>query len=405
MSIILLTFWFSAILCSLYKKLKTGSATSSPLYFLLTCSIFFFPTNTTFSIETKSGAIPDLPKVVNVFKYVHETSLTALDDAKIIAEKLDFEPEKYARKSTTEYRWTNTEKAQTLTIETGNLNFHLKTNFSKVDPSDGTGELPSEENAKTLATEYLQSAGLMTKDYSEGFQRTYLVKLTPDKEFSEAPSLSEADLIRVDFFRKDDLITVETSMLGTKEVGTGLQEQLEKEKTSTITNPTGKGSIDVKQYSVDILNDSPYFGNISVYLGASNSDRGDRYTVYQIDYVNWLIAETPCGTYGLVSPQEAVQKVQDGKATLAYLMEQKGDRLLPSQTKNVKSMTILDVGLGFLDQSQKESYLQPIYYIKGEAKFQTGAYGEFYYYIPAIDYEAIPEDAGTTIQTDSSTKQ
>ena len=83
------------------------------------------------------------------------------------------------------------------------------------------------------------------------------------------------------------------------------------------------------------------------------------------------------------------------------MLENGGDQIIPYETKDVSEMTILDVSLGYLDTQQKQLYMQPIFVIRGEANFGSDIYGEFYYYVPAVDYDSIPENAGQQVETES----
>lgn len=356
-------------------------------------------TGVQFSIETTSGAIPDLPKVVNVFQYDHPgQSLLALQEAQIFAEDLGFEPEKFNRVSTTEYEWVDPLKARRLVIETGNLNISLTTDYSSPGVTTSPESLPSEENAKTIAMSYLRAKNLLTEDYNSGSQRTYLIQITADGQMREAPSLSEADLIRVDFFREKDLITIDPSLAGTSEIGSQIGEELEGEKPTTIQE-VGEKSKEVKRYKTSVLNDSPVFGNISVYVGGIPDESYRQYEIFELEYRNWIVPEFACGTYGLITPDEAVRKVQEGKATLVHLVEKDGDQIIPYESKSVTEMMIFKVDLSYLDMSIKQSYLQPVFVVSGEATLKDGRFCDFYYYVPAIDYDSIPENAGI-IETD-----
>lgn len=358
--------------------------------------------DTKFSIETTSGAIPDLPKVVNVFKYDHPgQSLLALQEAQVFAEDLEFEPEKYNRISTIEYEWVDPIKGKRLVIETGNLNMSLTTDYTSPGVTTYPESLPSEENAKTIAINYLRSKNLLTEDYNAGSQKSYLIQITASGEMREAPSLSEADLIRIDFFREKDLITIDPSLTGTAEIGPTIGGELDEEKPTTIQE-VGEKSKEVKRYKTSVLNDSPIFGNISVYVGGIPDENYRQYEIFGLEYRNWIVPEFACGTYGLITPEEAVRKVQEGKATLVHLVEKDGDRIIPYESKSISDMTILEVSLSYLDVSTKQSYLQPILAVRGEAQFEDGGYGNFYYYVPAIDYESIPENAGIIEVDDAS---
>lgn len=349
---------------------------------------------TRFSIETTSGAIPDLPQVVNVYKFAHPgQSLLALQEAQRTAELLGFEPDKYTRKNTTEYQWYKPDMKQTLLIETGNQNLILSTDFTSSSVSTYPRTLPSEEKAKIIAMQYLQKADLLYRDFSQGDQKTYLIQITASGEFREAPSLAEADLVRVDFFRDKYLITVDPALAGSDELGSSLQETLITEDPETLE--TNDGSVEVKTYSTKIYNDEPLFGNITVYVGGTKDGQANgSYEIFGVEYRNWILGSLPCGTYKLISPQEAVRKVQEGEGALVHLLENGADQIIPYETKNVQEMTILDVSLGYLDTSEKQLFMQPIFVVRGEANFGNNIYGEFYYYVPAVDYESIPDDAG-----------
>lgn len=357
------------------------------------------------SIETTSGAIPRLPEVVNVFKYTHSSqSLLALEKSQMYAERFGFNTDEYRRISTTEYQWDNAETAQSLIIETGNMNMYLKTDFTNPNVDTLSETLPSEEQAKISAERYLQGKNLLTDDLQDAEKKTYLIQITADGEMRESPSLAEADLIRVDFFREKSLITVEPQYAGADELGPTVQEKLEEVEVTEIENEEQQIKKKVKKYNTDVVNDNPIFGNISVYVGGMDEESYNNYQVFKMDYVHWPIADIACGTYKLLTAQEAVRKVQEGEATLAHLAPKDSDRIIPYEPRAVSSMIILEVDVVYLDQLQRREYLQPIFIIRGEATFDDGRKGTFYYYVPAIDYESIPENAGQAPQ-DQPTEQ
>jgi hypothetical protein len=250
--------------------------------------------------------------------------------------------------------------------------------------------LPNESDAKEFALEFLQQTGLLTQDYSNGYQEVIPVQITANGEFREAESIADADLVRVDLFRYKDIITIAVDESDSTGIGSTLQEQLDQQDTEYVE--TNGEEIEVKTYQTKVFTNSPILGNISVYLG------GDEYqteaNVFAINYSDWIIDDNPCGTYRLITPQAAVTKVQDGDGYLVHLLEEGGDRLVPYEEKTIKALTVYNVDLAYLDLSEEQNYLQPIYYITGEAEFSNGVFGEFYYYVPAIDYDAIPENAG-----------
>lgn len=351
--------------------------------------------NTNFSIETASGAIPVIAEVVNVFEYSNEGhNLWALEEAQMTAESLGFEPEDYARTGSTIYTWKNSASKQTLVIDTANQNFTLSTDFKNNNIDTLPEYLPNETDAKEIALNYLSQKNLLTQDYKDGYQEIFPIEVTADGEFREASSISNADLVRVDLFRYKDLITIPTELTDTNQIGGTLQEQLSQEESSYIT--TEQGEKEVKQYSTRVLTDSPVFGNIQIYLGGNEYANTSKPNVFGINYTNWTVGNTPCGTYKLITPQAAVKEVQDGGGYLVHLLEDGGDRLITYEEKTVKNLTVYDVELVYLDLKEEQNFLQPVYAISGEAEFEDKVYGEFYYYVPAVNYSAIPEDSSST---------
>lgn len=345
------------------------------------------------SIETTSGAVPDLPKVVNVYEYNHPgQSLLAVREMQKTAELLGFDPNSFSKISTTEYQWIDQSSHKTLVIETSNQNILMTTDFSNPSVDTLSASLPSTESAVEIARQYLSEVNLLTSAYDEGDSQAHLVQITPSGELREAPSLSEADLVRVDFFRTKSLITIDPELVGTEELGETLSEELAEEETTTIE--TEESSVEVKQYDTRIFNENPFFGNITVFVGGATGTYLNEYSIFGLEYRNWVLEALTCGTYKLISPQESVRLVQDGEASLAYLMEKGGDDIIPYEAKDVESLTILDVSLAYWEPAERQEFLQPIYVISGEANFGNNLYGSFFYFVPAIDYDSIPDNAG-----------
>lgn len=354
--------------------------------------------STNFDIETASGAIPKIAEVVNVYKYTNPGHLPwSLEQAQMKAEDLDFSPEGYTRTGSTEYKWTNSENSQTLIVDTSSQNFTLTTDFQGSNIDTYSQYLPTETDAKEFSLNYLTQLGLLTNDYKDGYQEVIPIKILPNGEFREEESIADADLVRVDFFRFKDIITIESESESIGGLGSTLQEQLEDQDAQYMETADGE-EIEVKTYATKVLNNNPALGNISVYVGGHKS--GTRSIAFGISYINWIIGDTPCGTYSLISPQAAVKKVQDGEGHLVYLMEEDGDRLAPYEESSISEITVYNVELAYLDLAIEQNYLQPIYSVTGEAKLSNGTYEDFYYYVPAIDYSAIPDNAGQTTTTD-----
>jgi hypothetical protein len=83
--------------------------------------------------------------------------------------------------------------------------------------------------------------------------------------------------------------------------------------------------------------------------------------------------------------------VQNGEGSLVYLNEKNGDDVVPYSPKKVTKFTIYGITLGYYEPSTEVEFLQPIYIIRGEATLDSGIIGTVYFYVPAIDYDAVKD--------------
>ena len=134
--------------------------------------------------------------------------------------------------------------------------------------------------------------------------------------------------------------------------------------------------------------------NISVYVGAEDKDQNSSSTkgVYQIDYTYWPIQVESCGTYELISPQVAIEKVQSGEGSLVYLFEVDGDDVVEYTPKRVKKFLVFDVFIVYYEDREELDFLQPVYLISGEAIFENDTKGLFDFFYPAINYEIVQDE-------------
>jgi len=336
--------------------------------------------NMYFELQTDSGKIDALPDIINVYK------LEA--DAKILATKFGFTAEKIVRNGTESYSWTDGNR--TLVVLSKNLNFTLKTNPTYIKKIAATGTTPSEQEAKSIAVNFLRGIGFSTTDYSNGTPTTTLINVNPDGSYSEASSLSEAELVRVDFNRNKSMITIPSNIVGASTMVDTFKRTLGEPTTeSTIINDE---RIDIYTFNtaVTFLNTSK--SNISVYVGiAANKNEKYLSAIYQMDYTYWPIQETACGTYELINPNIAIEKIQAGEGSLVYLNDTKGDTVVDYTPRSVKKFTILYVNLTYFESATEQQYLQPVYVISGEVIFSNDTKGEFDFYYPAIDYDNVQD--------------
>jgi len=341
-----------------------------------------------FEIKTDSGKIDSLPQIINVYKFSNPTqSLSSQADSKILAKKLGFNPDAVIRRGTESYVWVDRDTSRTLEIQAKNLNFTLKTDAQYIRTKAKSGALPTEQEAKSKAVNFLRSIGFSSDDYASGTPTTTLIDVNPDGSFSKAASLSEAELIRVDFKRSKSMITIASDIVGAESMVASLTKKLgaPTEETPIINDKR----ITVYTFNTSVTTTNPSKSNISVYIGVQERSSDTLAEIYQIDYVYWPIQETNCGTYELVSPQFAIQQVQSGNGSLVYLNKVGGDDVINYIPKKVTKFSVFYVNLTYYESLEEQEYLQPVYVVSGEAIFDDGSKGEFDYYYPAINYTSV----------------
>ncbi|MBI2356960.1 hypothetical protein HYV12_02850 [Candidatus Dojkabacteria bacterium] len=342
-----------------------------------------------FEIETVTGKIDSLPRIINVHKINNlGQSLNSQGEAKTLAGKLGFNPDEIQRRGSAEYVWFNSSNFKTLVIQARNLNFTLTTDFSKPTSIPSNAQLPSDNQAITLATSFLKTKGLLIEDYIQQTPQVTYINIAPDGSFSQARSKVEAELIRVDFYRKASMISIRSDLGGAEDMKNELEKKLFQSTTTSML--TDKGRIDMYNFDTIVAFQNPNLPNVSVYVGAPNpleasSDTSNK-SVYAANFTYWPIEPLPCGTYPLIPPATAIEVVQAGKGSLAYLNDKNGDDVVPYTPRKVRKFTIYTVTIGYYEPTAEQDYLQPVYIVSGEATFDTGVIGTFHYYVPAIDY-------------------
>jgi len=87
-----------------------------------------------YDVQTITGMLNDLPKIVNVYRY---TDLGQLLDsraqAKILAKKMGFNPERIVTRGTTGYTWYDESTKRSLSVNARDLNFTLNTTIESIN--------------------------------------------------------------------------------------------------------------------------------------------------------------------------------------------------------------------------------------------------------------------------------
>lgn len=359
-----------------------------------------------YEINTATGRLQELPRIAYVYEYNNPgPSLDSQRDSKKLAENLGLDPEAIILRGGLSYEWAEDSLGRSLSVDPSTMNFSFKTNFSKDDvyPTDGT--LPSDTEAQSQASAYLRGNGLMLDDYSQNKPEITYINILPNGTYSKAKSRAEAELIRVDFFRGIPFLSVKEDIAGAQEIIATLEKTYNDYDTSTESVLGDNGRIEVYNFDTQIVHLDTQKGNISVYVGPSDSrKKSTEYShIYQIDYTGWVIDREPCGTYDLISATEVTTIIENGNGSLVYLNENNGDYVTAYTPKTVKSFLVNDVVLAYLDTVDEQRFLQPIYIVYGEASLSNGIVGQFYYYVPAINYNVVQDRTIETTTSDTTT--
>lgn len=342
-----------------------------------------------FELQTDSGKVDRLPNIVNVYKYSNLGQvINSQAEAKILAKKLGFNPDNMVRQGTTGYIWVDNTTKRNLLVRARDLNFTMKTDLEYIKEIRRNNDLPTEKEAPSIAMNALRNLGILNDAYTEVQPTIHLININPDGSYSQAPSLVEAELIRVDFLRKVPMISIASNLQGAKQMVDSLTaKDLTYDMGNIIVNDE---RVDVYNFSTLMTYQNPVKSNISIYVGAKNEDTKVFPNIYQIEYNTWNIEEESCGTYELISPSFALQKIQEGKGSLVYL-NSTGDEVVDYTPKSVNKFRVDNIYITYYEASTEQQFLQPVYMVEGQAELKGGEKADFYIYYPAINYDIVQD--------------
>lgn len=380
-------------------KYITASCACTPKAQDFTSNILTIPyyeiTNETlppYEFQTESGKLDDnLPKIVNVYEYVNlGAQINARAEAMILAKKMGFNPDRIRKEGDKEYRWKDNRTGRELWVTSEDLNFKLFTSdLDGISRIRKEGDFPSPDEAISEARKALNSLGVLDSSYTADKYSTYLIKIEKDGVFTEADSLIEADLIRVDFSRTASLITVPMNIEGADQMVASLEKRnmVAVESTQVINNER----VPTTEFITLVVNENPNKYNISVYVGVDNEEYEELENIYQIDFKTWSISPISCGTYPLIAASVAEESVKNGLGSLVFLNYNE-DQVAPYSPQEIKKFLITEVTLAYYEGSISQKFLQPIYFFTGVAELNNSKKAKFHIYYPAIDYDNVTDE-------------
>lgn len=154
----------------------------------------------TYSMETISGDLPNLPKLLKVF-YSGQTASTFgdLDKAKSIAQTLGFFATPVETIDGQAVFGTLNDPSKLLKISTATLNFSIESDFRNNKQVIST-RLGSVEDSMKIADTFIKAFSLPENDFTKDKTTTTFYKIEAGK-LAEASSLSSANLVQVNYGR------------------------------------------------------------------------------------------------------------------------------------------------------------------------------------------------------------
>lgn len=156
----------------------------------------------TFTFELPNDTVPKFSDQAKVYIiYRPDSSFLALEEDKKTAKALGFSNEPVQIK-TGVYEFQNTLLNQTLTMNVTDSSFILKYPYLNDQLLLATGNLPNKETTTEIAKSFLEAGNKLAADLKEGEKKVTYWKIE-SSGLKSVSSLSEANIARIDFFRKD----------------------------------------------------------------------------------------------------------------------------------------------------------------------------------------------------------
>ncbi len=272
----------------------------------------------TYTLETPEGGLPTkIPGQAKVF-FMPKVSpnLLSLDTAKTIAQGLGFtvNPQKV---SDIMYIFNSTKYPVSLQMNIVTETFSISYNLAQ-DKSPLNAKSPIAEVAASEFRGFLSGAGTLPADLTGPTTNKYL-KLS-NGQLTDALSLSEADMVKVNLFRKDY------------------------DKLPSVTG-------------------TPDQANVWAIIDGSNQPGQ---SVIAAEYHYFPVDETQYATYPIKTPAEAFAELQANQAYTAAL----------GLNKDGDSLKIRRMYLAYFDPASPTEFYQPVYVFEGDNGFTA--------YLPAV---------------------
>lgn len=276
------------------------------------------PPKLTYVLETPSGGLPtDIPTQVKVyFMPKVNPNLLSLDVAKERAKAMGYSGDP-AKESDTVYQFPAKEVPSRMKMNIVNGNFSVAYDLNS-DPSPLNEKPPLPEVAASEFRSMLSAANILPDDL-DGPSKTDFLKLAEGK-LTSVVSLSEADVLRVNLFRKP-------------------------------------------YDEIPSITENPDQGNVWAIIGGSR-ETGKQ--IIAVEYHYFPVDSSQSSTYPIKTPEVAFSELQNSKAYIADI----------GGNKDGDTLKIRKISLAYFDPNGETQFYQPVYVFEGDNNFKA--------YLPAV---------------------
>ena len=292
--------------------------------------------NITYTVDTPTGKFPALPTQLTVFKIPHPPATLLSDSrARALARSMGFVSEPI-RVSSSDLHWDDVPNSRSLDVNIVTNVFKMKTSPQKLALDLSPGTAPTQAQAINVTLAFFTNRQLLAPDYLQGNQTTSLIKLTAGN-YSEAQSLSDAQITRVNLFRQAEKLNV---------YGPSPKEGMIQAEATALPNNASFAAI---------------------------------------NFYGWTLDTAKTGSYPLKSADKALLELKSGQGSFTYLQLRGQDKFTTYVPLNLAQVSIRTVELAYYDSQLVQDFLQPMYVFSGIFKTTGGSEGDFVAYVPAVD--------------------
>ncbi|NMC36211.1 hypothetical protein GYA49_04150 [Candidatus Beckwithbacteria bacterium] len=264
-----------------------------------------------FTLETPTGTLPEMPDRATVYYMPYQrANLLALDQAQALAEKIGF-TNKSTALSPEMHQWQRQIPAP-LTMEMNIVSGAFTISYDwQIDESILLDkQFQGESRTLVMAQQFFEKTQLLHDDINYANGTVSYLKASGNKMIS-AVSLSEADFVKLDYFRNDI------------------------EGFPVLTPDPSKGIISM------------------IFSGSTDANK----QIVELDY-NYFPAD-------YLSPETYPLKSIDS----AWETLKKGDGYIASAEQDLQAVVVRRIYLAYFDAEEAQQFLQPIYVFAGDNNF------------------------------------